>query len=120
MRRRPIGLCCAIRRPTASGSGEYEATLGPPNQLIVAYQCQAGALPTAASVLIRCGVNKFGGLALPGQFVLYNEGEIIPNAPFSVCWTATATYFDGSTLSTSDCTPRDTRLFGSDSSYEEG
>jgi hypothetical protein len=98
----------------------YEASLWGPGQLVVAYQCQGQAAYVVASVSVRCGVNKMGGLALPGNYVLYNEGEVISNAPFSVCWVATATFFDGSTLTTNGCTPKTIALFGSGSSYVEG
>lgn len=98
----------------------YEASLWAPGQLLVAYQCQGQAAYVVASVSVRCGVNKMGGLALPGNYVLYNEGEVVPNAPFSVCWVATATFFDGSTLTTNGCTRKEIALFGSGSSYVEG
>jgi hypothetical protein len=98
----------------------WEAVLGPSNTIIVDYQCQVGALPTAASVSIRCGIKKFGGGAGPGQIWLHTDGETIPVAPFSICWTGTATFLHGGTLSTSGCSPSQISAFGNDGSYTQG
>jgi hypothetical protein len=73
--------------------------------LTVAYECAANAVGVAASVNItRCGIAQNAAGALPGPASVVAGTEDLALAPFRLCWTATATFVDAKTRTTSGCT----------------
>jgi hypothetical protein len=89
-----------------SATGTFQGVLTG-SGLSVTYECAANAIGAAASVNIsKCGIFRNSALALPGPASVIAGVESVPLAPFSLCWTATATFVSGNTKTTNGCTAR--------------
>ena len=87
-----------------SATGTFQGVLTG-SGLTVTYECAATSTgATASTNITRCGIFKNSALALPFNASVVAGVESVPLAPFSLCWSATATFVSGRTKSTSGCT----------------
>jgi len=87
-----------------TATGQFAGVLQPNGRLLVEKTCTASATGAVASVNIsRCQIVRNNATALPGNAAVVASTEDLPLAPFSLCWTATATFVNGSTRTTTGC-----------------
>ena len=90
---------------TIAASGNYTGVIA--NGLTVAFECHAAASGAVSVAINSCGITTGGGapsIALPGTAAATAGTTNVPFAPFQLCWTATATFVDTATKTTSGCT----------------
>jgi len=75
---------------------------------IYSFECHATAPGAVATTISSCALNSIGAppVTMAGPVAATREAvSTNPSLVYKVCWTASASYADGTTSSTSGCSP---------------
>ena len=90
-------------------TGSYAAVPGT-NGSHVVFQCDAAAIGVVTATTLTCTLFYSGGSAesraivVPGNAAAAGGSAVVPPGPLRVCWTASAGFATGGSVSTRGCT----------------